>query len=99
MKGPKAQLEYNALLNTGATRSCINHKTAFELGKDKIKPFSQMCRPCQVRSQGKGNKLRLGRFLNIEYVLFPYQGVVIQLLKQFSTLQSFCSKGCNPKIM
>ena len=42
IKGLRVQSEYNALLDTGAAKSCMNYKTAYELGRDKIKPFSQM---------------------------------------------------------
>ena len=32
----------NALLDTGATRSCMNYNNAFKLGRDQIKQFNTM---------------------------------------------------------
>ena len=36
------KLEHNALLDTGATRSCMNYKTAHQIGKGKIKRYNKM---------------------------------------------------------
>ena len=36
------KLEHNALLDTGATRSCMNYKTTHQIGKGKIKLYNKM---------------------------------------------------------
>ena len=36
------KIDSNALLDTGATRSCINYSTAYKLGKNHIKQFNTM---------------------------------------------------------
>ena len=35
-------IDSNALMDTGAARSCMNYDTAHKLGKDKIKQFNTM---------------------------------------------------------
>ena len=35
-------IDSNALMDTGATRSCMNYSTAYRLGKDQIKQFNTM---------------------------------------------------------
>ena len=35
-------IDSNALMDTGATRSCMNYNTAYRLGKDQIKQFNTM---------------------------------------------------------
>ena len=42
IKLSKQNVKTNALLDTGATRSCMNYSTAHELERDRIKPFNQM---------------------------------------------------------
>ena len=42
IQGPATCVEHNVLLDTGATRSCMNYKTAHLLGKGTIKPFNSM---------------------------------------------------------
>ena len=52
MKGPKTawdtymslqiDIDSNALMDMGATRSCMNYSTAYSLGKDQIKQFNTM---------------------------------------------------------
>ena len=38
----QTKIDCNALMDTGATRSCMNYSTAFKLGKDQIKQFNTM---------------------------------------------------------
>ena len=40
--GTSSKLEYNTLLDTGATRSCINYRTAYQIGKGQIKPYNKL---------------------------------------------------------
>ena len=42
IQGPTTKLEHNTLLDMGATRSCMNHKMAYQLGKGRIKAFNKM---------------------------------------------------------
>ena len=35
-------VDSNALMDTGATRSCMNYSTAYKLGKDQIRQFNTM---------------------------------------------------------
>ena len=36
------KIDNNALMDTGATTSCMNYSTAYMLGKDQIKQFNAM---------------------------------------------------------
>ena len=36
------QIDRNALMDTGATRSCMNYSMAYKLGKNSIKQFRTM---------------------------------------------------------
>ena len=38
----QTQIDSNALMDTGATRSCMNYNTTYRLGKDQIKHFNTM---------------------------------------------------------
>ena len=42
VKNQRMKINSNALLDTGATRSCINYNTAYKLGKNYIKQFHTM---------------------------------------------------------
>ena len=42
IKNSQTRIDSNALMDTGATRSCMNYSTAYKLGKDHIKQFNTM---------------------------------------------------------
>ena len=42
IRNQQTKIDSNALLDTGATRSCMNYSTAYRLGKDQIKQFNTM---------------------------------------------------------
>ena len=42
IKNLQTKIDSNALMDTGATRSCMNYSTAYKLGKDQIKQFNTM---------------------------------------------------------
>ena len=42
IKNLLTKIDSNALMDTGATRSCMNYSTAYKLGKDQIKQFNAM---------------------------------------------------------
>ena len=42
IKNLQIKIHSNALMDTGATRSCMNYSTAYKLGKDQIKQFNEM---------------------------------------------------------
>ena len=42
IKNLQTKIDSNALMDTGATRSCMNYSTAYKLGKNQIKQFNTM---------------------------------------------------------
>ena len=42
VKSLQTKIDSNALMDTGATRSCMNYNTAFKLGREQIKQFNVM---------------------------------------------------------
>ena len=42
IRKPQKSIDSNALMDTGATRSCTNYNTAYRLGKDQIKQLNTM---------------------------------------------------------
>ena len=39
IQNKQARIDSNALMNTGATRSCMNYSTAYKMGKNCIRQF------------------------------------------------------------
>ena len=42
MRNQQTKIDSNALMDTGATRSCMNYSAAYKLGKDRIKQLNTM---------------------------------------------------------
>ena len=42
IKNAQKSIDSNVLMDTGATRSCMNYNTAYRLGKEQIKQFNTM---------------------------------------------------------
>ena len=42
IRSQQIKIDSNALLDTGATRSCMNYSTAYKLGRNQIKQFNTM---------------------------------------------------------